>query len=256
MRQKYLIANWKMNKSKRELVAYFTALEKSLGSLDHSSEFLSIAFALPFPLLDAAQVLFAGKNFHLAAQNMHWEDRGAYTGEVSALMLKELGVSAVLIGHSERRTYFKEDHQSLSYKVKQCLKHQMQPVFCVGETAEERASGATFEVIGQQISQGLAAIKEVGSLVLAYEPVWAIGTGSSASGQDAQRVHAFIRRELGRIFGGDEAEKVRILYGGSVQPLNAVEFLAEQDIDGALVGGASLDAEVFSNLILSLRGIM
>ena len=187
----------------------------------------------------------------LGAQNMHWEKQGAFTGEIAPAMLKDLGCVYVIVGHSERRQYFGENDDTVNKKVTAAFTNRLTPIMCVGETLEQREAGITEGVIGRQVRQGLTGLtqEQVGSMVIAYEPVWAIGTGRTASSGDANKVCKFIRRTVAEVFGEDSAERVRIQYGGSVKADNIAELMAQSDIDGALVGGASLDAATFAQIV-------
>ena len=197
------------------------------------------------------EVVVDGSNIKLGAQNMHPEASGAYTGEVSAPMLRAIFATHVILGHSERRAYFGETDAFINKKVIVALKNQLKPILCVGETLAERESGATLKVVQTQLEGGLAGVSkdDAASVVIAYEPVWAIGTGKVATTEQAQEVHAFIRTLLTKIFGDVIAQKVRILYGGSMKPSNAPELLAQKDIDGGLIGGAALEARSFVDLV-------
>jgi triosephosphate isomerase len=192
-----------------------------------------------------------GSSIKLSAQDMYWEAEGAFTGEVSPLMLKDVGCEYVIIGHSERRTYFSETNETVNKKVKAAHAHSLKPIVCVGERLEERESGITKDVVRDHVVNGLAGITEeqMLSTVIAYEPVWAIGTGKTATPEQAQEVHGFIRGLLAEIYSSDVAEAVRIQYGGSVKPNNIAELMAQPDIDGGLIGGASLDADSFAQIV-------
>ncbi|HWI54219.1 MAG TPA: triose-phosphate isomerase, partial [Desulfobacteria bacterium] len=205
----------------------------------------------PFTALDAVIDAAAGTNIAVGAQNMHWETEGAFTGEISPLMLEQMGCSYVILGHSERRQYFGETDENVNRKIKSAFKYQLIPIVCVGELLEQRENGVTEQVIRTQIEAGLAGLEtsEVSKLVVAYEPVWAIGTGKTASNEDAQQVIGFIRKVTTEMYGADLADQIRILYGGSVKPDNIKGLMQEKDIDGALVGGASLEAESFANIV-------
>jgi triosephosphate isomerase len=210
-----------------------------------------VVVAPPFGTLETASRLLAGTSIRLAAQNLHWEPQGAFTGEVSGPMLKELGCTYVIIGHSERRQYCGETDEQVAKKVQAARRDALIPIICVGETLEQRDHGETLAVIARQVRgtiQGLDA-KAIASLVVAYEPVWAIGTGRTATPAQAQEVHASIRATLAELSDRSSAELVRLLYGGSVKPDNVDALMAESDIDGALVGGASLDAEAFARIV-------
>jgi triosephosphate isomerase len=205
-----------------------------------------VGIAPPFTALTTVAEALAGSAVTLGAQNMHWEERGAFTGEISPLMLRDAGCRFVILGHSERRQYFGEDDASVHRKVRAALAHELTPIVCVGETLSEREAGQTLDVVGRQVRGALLGLQAdaIRHVVVAYEPVWAIGTGRVATPQQAQEVHCWIRNLLAETFGS-VAEEVRILYGGSVKPENIDELMAEADIDGALVGGASLQAESF-----------
>lgn len=205
----------------------------------------------PHTSLETAVNLCRGTNIAVGAQNLHWEESGAYTGEISPLMLKELGVTHCIIGHSERRQYFGETDETVNKKVKAALSQGLTPVVCVGETLEEREQGVTRDVCRRQVEQGLAGLtpQQAAGLIIAYEPIWAIGTGKTASASDAQDVIGYIRQVLGEMFGQEAAQQIRIQYGGSVKPDNINELMAQPDIDGALVGGASLKPESFAQIV-------
>ncbi len=205
----------------------------------------------PFTAIESVAKAVEGSEVKLGAQNMHFEASGAFTGEVSAPMLRALFATHVILGHSERRTIFGETDELVNKKVLAALKNQLRPIFCVGETLAERESGATLKVVQTQVERGLAGVgkDQAAGLILAYEPVWAIGTGKVATTEQAQEVHAFIRGLLTNLFSDLVAQKVRILYGGSMKPANAPELLAQKDIDGGLIGGASLEARSFVELV-------
>ncbi|MDF2874126.1 MAG: tpiA [Sporomusa sp.] len=247
MRKPIIAGNWKMHKTAGEGVT----LVEQLKNLTNTVTGVEIVICPPFTALAAIAGAVAGTNIGLGAQNMHWEDKGAFTGEVSPGMVKDIGCTHVIIGHSERRQYFAETDQTVNNKVKAAFKTGLTPILCVGETLAEREAGTTEQVVGTQTRGGLAGLtaEQVANLVLAYEPVWAIGTGRTASADDANAVCAFIRRTVATLFGQAAAEKVRIQYGGSVKPDNVAELMAKPDIDGALVGGASLEADSFSKLV-------
>lgn len=209
----------------------------------------------PFTALPALAEALQGTGIALGAQNMHFEEQGAFTGEISPLMLKELGVKYVIIGHSERRQYFNETDESVNKKTRAALKHGLRPIVCVGESLEEREAGETAAVVGKQTKAALAGADaaQLADVVIAYEPIWAIGTGKSSTAADANETIAVIRRVIAEDFGEAAASVVRIQYGGSVKPDNIASFMAEPDIDGALVGGASLTADSFRGLVLGAR---
>lgn len=241
MRTKFVAGNWKMNKTVEEARALVSLIGKDLNNLTN----VEIVLCPPAMSIVAVANLVGGTKIGVGAQNLHWEPKGAFTGEISAEMIREF-CGYVIIGHSERRTYFHETDQSVSKKVKAALQAGLIPIVCVGETLEENQSGKTSAVVRSQVLNGLNTISsdEASQIIIAYEPVWAIGTGLASSPEDAQNVHKnIIRKALSELFGEQTAEKIRILYGGSVTAVNAAEFFNQPDIDGALVGGASLRAE-------------
>jgi triosephosphate isomerase (TIM) len=247
MRKWIVAGNWKMHNTIAESVALAKAIKE--GSSDCKGG--AIILAPPFTALFNVGEAIKGSNVFLAAQNMHYEDKGAFTGEISPGMLKDLGCAYVIIGHSERRKYFHEQDNDVNLKVKKALTAGLIPVMCVGETDEEREKGITKDVVGRQVKEGLAGVENIDSMVIAYEPVWAIGTGKVATSAQAQEVHAFIRGILKEIYGS-KADHVCILYGGSVTQDNIGELIAMEDIDGALVGGASLKADGFLGIIKAI----
>ena len=210
-----------------------------------------IVISPPYTALESVKAITAGSPVKIAGQNMHWSSSGAYTGEISPLMLKDLGCPYVILGHSERRQYFSEDDSLINKKVHSALEHELVPILCVGETLQERETNRTNLVLEKQIRGGLkgVSVTDPAKIVVAYEPVWAIGTGKTAKSEQAQEVHCFIRGLLNDILGTDMAVKIRILYGGSVKPDNVDELMNQPDIDGTLVGGASLKAESFLRII-------
>jgi triosephosphate isomerase len=246
-RKALIIANWKMNKTIDESLGFVKEFLPLVSGVADVEAALAPAF---ISLMPVSKVL-EGSPLALAAQNMHWEASGAYTGEVSAAMLGDARCRYVILGHSERRQYFGEGDGEVSRKVHAAVSAGITPVLCVGETLGEREYGKTFETVGAQISGGLAGLElpDGQELVLAYEPVWAIGTGKTATPEEAQEVHSFARDQLAAILGREAAGSLRILYGGSVKPDNAGTLMAMDDIDGALVGGASLDPESFAGII-------
>ncbi len=243
MRKPFVAGNWKLHKTPAEAEQLINELKPLVA--DAKCE---IAVAPTFPGLDRAARALAGSQIALAAQNVYWEAQGAFTGEVSTAMLKDLGVSHVIVGHSERRQYFGETDETVNKRAKAVLAAGMTPIVCVGETLAEREGNQTAAVVERQVRGGLEGIPagQAATLVIAYEPVWAIGTGKVATTAQAQEVHAQIRALLGELYGKDVADVVRIQYGGSVKPDNAAELLAQPDIDGALVGGAALKATDFA----------
>lgn len=224
----------------REFLHDVIPLVKDVSDLD-------IVIAPPFTSLAAAGEMLAGTNLQLASQDVFWEEKGAYTGEVSPAMLLDAGCRHVIIGHSERRQYFYEDDAVVNKKIKAAKKAGLGVIFCVGESLEEREANKTFEVIGREVEKGLEGI-DAEHFVVAYEPIWAIGTGRTASPEQAQEVHAFIRERLKNLYGG-AAEEIRILYGGSVTPENIDALMACKDVNGGLVGGASLKSDSFAKLV-------
>jgi len=242
-----IAGNWKMFKTAPEAVQ--TAGE--LAALVADAANVDIMIAPPFVALDPVSKVIAGTRVDLGAQNLHWEKQGAFTGEISAPMLTAAGCRYVIIGHSERRQYFGETDDTVNRKIRAALDAGLLPVLCVGETEAQRESGQTFSVLDKQIKKGLQgfAAEDLKSLIIAYEPVWAIGTGKTASSDQAQEVHQYIRSLIETAFDPTLAAHLRILYGGSVKPGNIAELMAMPDIDGALVGGASLEAESFSRIV-------
>ncbi len=248
MRRKIIAGNWKMNLTVAEGTALVTALRDRCAKVSNMDIVVAPTATAIYPI---AQVL-AGSMIAVAGQNCHWADKGAYTGEFSPVQLKDAGCKYVIIGHSERRQYFAETNEGVAKKARALFDHQLTPILCVGETLEERESNKTFDVIAEQVKVGLSALSadEVAAIVLAYEPVWAIGTGRTATPEQAEEVHAAIRKQVAEIYGQATADKVRIQYGGSVKASNAAQLLGQPDIDGALVGGASLTADAFMGIIL------
>ena len=246
-RKKFVCGNWKMHRTAAEARALVAELR---GLAEGLAEKVDVAVAPPFTALAAAADALRGSHIALAAQDVHWEAQGAFTGEVSAPMLKEIGCAHVIVGHSERRQLFGETDEGVNRKAKAVLGAGLAPIVCVGETLAEREAGRTLEVVSRQVRGGLAGLPadQVGRLTVAYEPVWAIGTGKTATTAQAQEVHAAIRALLRELAGG-AADQVRIQYGGSVKPDNAAELLAQPDVDGALVGGASLKAQEFAQIV-------
>jgi triosephosphate isomerase len=243
----FIAGNWKMNKTIAEALDLVRGLKAAISDVQG----VEVAVAPPFTVLYAVSKELSDSSIRIAGQNLFWEEKGAYTGEVSPLMLKDVGCLYVIIGHSERRQFFGETNETVNRKIKAALTHGLRPIFCVGETLREREEGKTFSVIERQIREGLENLdaKELGSLVLAYEPVWAIGTGKTATPQQAEEVHRFIREKLMKMYSGQFAESIRIQYGGSVTPENVKGLMSQENIDGALVGGASLKQETFSKIV-------
>jgi triosephosphate isomerase len=247
MRRSIIVGNWKMHKTTAEAVALVKALQASVAEIQD----VDIGVAPPFTALMAVAEALRGAAIFVAAQNMHWEPQGAYTGEISAAMLTDIGCTRVIIGHSERRQFFAETDATVNKKLRAALNAQLDPIVCVGETLEQREANATFRVLEQQIGQGLAEIPAAGMqrVVIAYEPIWAIGTGKTATPAQAQEVHAFIRGLLATRYGKTLADQVRIQYGGSVNAGNIQTLMTQPDVDGALVGGASLEASSFAQIV-------
>ncbi|AEF93031.1 triosephosphate isomerase [Desulfotomaculum nigrificans CO-1-SRB] len=246
MRQLIIAGNWKMHKNIHEAMEFLQELRGKLGSTP-----VEAVVCPPFTALAPVAEALKGSNIALGAQNMHWEKQGAYTGEVSPLMLREIGCKYVILGHSERRQYFGETDESVNKKVKAALEHGLVPIICVGETLDQREAGITEQVVATQTTGALEGLTpgQVAGLVIAYEPVWAIGTGKTASEKDAQQVNRYIRKVIADQYGAAAAEAVRIQYGGSVKPGNARALMSQPDIDGALVGGASLQVDDFVGII-------
>jgi len=246
-RKKVIAGNWKMNKTSAEGVALAQEIAAAVGKQGA----VEVVVCPPFTALESVGRVLEGSEVRLGAQNMHAEANGAFTGEVSAPMLRAIFATHVILGHSERRTLFGETDESVNRKVLAALKHQLRPIVCVGETLAEREAGATLKVVQTQLERGLEGVSRelAATLVIAYEPVWAIGTGKVATTEQAQEVHAFIRGLLVKLFGDAAAQRIRILYGGSMKPANAPELLAQKDIDGGLIGGASLEARSFLELV-------
>lgn len=252
MRIPIIAANWKMHKTTREAVDF---LEHLAGLTEKSP--VEAVICPPFPLLGIIADLCHKYGLRIGAQNMYWEASGAFTGEVSPLLLNDLGVQYAIIGHSERRQMFGETDQYVARKVKAAFAHELTPIVCVGETLQQRQTGQTMELVAEQVSAALNNLdpSQVRRVVIAYEPVWAIGSGLAATGKDAGDVAQHIRKTIGEMFSLKVARDVRIQYGGSVKPENVREFMKEPEIDGALVGGASLNAAVFAGIINSAVGV-
>ncbi len=246
--RKTLIAgNWKLNKTIREAIDLVTLLKRQLGDLQN----VDIVVCPPYTALSEAAEILSESDIQLGAQDLYWEEKGAFTGEISGSMIKEAGAQFVIIGHSERRQFFHETNETVNKKTKAALKNNLTPIVCVGEMLSERENGKTFQIIQSQFAGAFShfTAEEMKKLVIAYEPVWAIGTGKVATPQQAEEVHAFIRKEISKAFGDEVAAGLRILYGGSVKPDNISSLMNEPDIDGALVGGASLEAAQFSDIV-------
>jgi len=246
MRKTIIAGNWKMNKTLREGQELAIALRRELYQIED----VDIVVCPPYTLLAYLADALETSNILIGAQDVYWQDEGAFTGEVSPVMLKDIGCKFVIIGHSERRAYFGETNESVNNKIKASLRHDLTPIVCVGETLSERESGQTFKVLDDHIENGLKGITDTDILkiVIAYEPVWAIGTGKTATSQQAQEAQKYIRDLLRKMYN-DIADTVRIQYGGSVKPENITELMREPDVDGALVGGASLKVETFVEIV-------
>jgi triosephosphate isomerase len=248
MRKPIIAANWKMFKTPAETDEFF----RNFLALAQNEENVDIVIAPPFvSLTTALGALSQRDHVRIAAQNMHYEANGAFTGEISPFMLRQMLVSFVILGHSERRSIFGETDILINKKVLAALHYHLKPILCIGETLDERDGGKVEEVLRTQLTANLAGVSadQMGSIVLAYEPVWAIGTGRNASPEQAQEAHAFIRKVLADLFDEDTARRVRIQYGGSVKPSNATALMAQPDVDGFLVGGASLESGSFWEIV-------
>jgi triosephosphate isomerase len=251
MRHPFIAGNWKMFKTVHEAVVYV----KEFRSLVKDIEDVEIVVAPTFTAVHACAEAARNTRVGIAAQNLHWEREGAFTGEISGPMIKEAGAEYVIIGHSERRTLFGETDETVNRKVRAAIAANLIPIVCIGETLAEREAGATMSVLDRQIKAGFDAItgEQVGALVIAYEPVWAIGTGRTATAVQAQEAHAHIRQRLRQWFGGSAADECHVIYGGSVKPDNTKELVGQPDVDGALVGGASLDIKSFFEIVTRSR---
>ena len=247
MRKPIIAGNWKMNKTASESKALIEALKPLLADVSE----VDVVVCPPFVNIESAAAALAGSNIGLGVQNMHFEEGGAYTGEIAPAMLVELGVKYVILGHSERRQFFGETDEGVNKKIKTALKFGLVPIVCIGETLEEREAGITSEVVCKQTKLALLGLsgEETAGLVLAYEPIWAIGTGKTATAEDANDTIADVRGAVAEAFGDDVASKVRIQYGGSMKPGNASELMGKSEIDGGLIGGASLSAQDFAGVV-------
>lgn len=246
MRIPLIAGNWKMNLDCRQGTALVTSIYAAIKETE-----VEVAVCCPSILLDCIGKAVENKGIKLGAQNMHWEDAGAFTGEISADMLLEAKVDYVIIGHSERRQIFKETDEMVNKKVLKALSKKITPIMCIGETLDEREAEDTFNVLKLQLEEGIRGVtpEDAKTMVIAYEPVWAIGTGKTATAEQANEAIGYIRSELEKVYGDSVSEEIRILYGGSVKPNNATEIMNCEEIDGALVGGASLKAEDFIGII-------
>jgi len=246
MRKPIIAGNWKMHKTASEAVDFIKKFSKVLGETD-----VEVVLCVPFTQLWAAKEAVNGTKIKIGAQNMHFEDKGAFTGEVSPVMLTEIQIDYCIVGHSERRQYFAETDETVNKKLHAAFAHQIAPILCVGETLEEREAHKTEEVVRKQVNADLKNLSEeqVARLVIAYEPIWAIGTGKTATPEQANETIALIREIVKERYNDEVSEKLRVQYGGSVKPDNASEIMNQEDIDGALVGGASLKPEDFIEIV-------
>jgi triosephosphate isomerase len=253
MRKFVIAGNWKMFKTNTEAEQLATALKSKIAEIEKTG----MIVCPPATALSTVAAAIEGSKIGLGAQNMYWEDEGAYTGELSSAMIKSSGATYVIIGHSERRQYFGETNDTVNKKVHQALKTNLNPIVCIGESLEERASGVTKDVVGAQLDGGLKDVSadQMAKIIIAYEPVWAIGTGKTATPEQAQDVHAFIRSKLQTMYDAATSSSVVIQYGGSVKPANASDLLKQEDIDGALVGGACLEADSFTEIIKAAESL-
>ncbi len=248
MRKKVIAGNWKMNMLPNEAIAFIEQITPMVKDTENE-----VILCVPYVDLFYSLLSAQNTNIKVGAQNMHWEEKGAYTGEVSGQMLKSIGVEYVIIGHSERRQYFAETDKTVNKKVKAALANGLKPIICVGETLEQREQGKAEEIITKQTMLALEGLikEQMKNIVLAYEPIWAIGTGKTATSEDANNSIKSIRNKVAELYGKEIAEKITILYGGSVKADNAKELFSTTDIDGGLVGGASLKVEEFSKIVLA-----
>ena len=248
MRRKVIAGNWKMNMLPNEAISFIEELSKRINNTEKD-----VVLCVPYTDLFYSLLTAQNTNIKIGAQNMHWEENGAYTGEVSGPMLKSIGVQYVIIGHSERRQYFAETDETVNKKIKSAFKYGLKPIVCVGETLEQREAGNAKEIITKQTELALNGLNEneVENTIIAYEPIWAIGTGKTATSEDANNSIMEIRNKIKEIYGENVSDKVTILYGGSVKASNAKELFMTSDIDGALVGGASLKVDEFTKIIES-----
>ncbi len=246
MRRKVIAGNWKMNMLPNEAINFITELSPMVKDTENE-----VILCVPYTDLFYSLLHVQGTNIKIGAQNMHWEEKGAYTGEVSGQMLKSIGVEYVIIGHSERRQYFAETDETVNKKIKSALSNGLKPIVCVGETLEQREQGITEKIITDQVEKAFKDIesKELENIIIAYEPIWAIGTGKTATKEDANNTIIQIRKKLAEMYGQNEANGVIIQYGGSVKSSNAKELFEMSDIDGGLVGGASLKADEFAKIV-------
>ncbi len=247
MRKPLIAGNWKMYKTSDQAMRLAEGIKKSLKGIEN----IDVVLCPPFTVLSTVYNVVSDTDIGLGAQDLYWEKEGAFTGEISPIMLKDCGCEFVILGHSERRKYFSETDEIINKKIKASFEVGLKPICCVGETLEQREEGKTIEVIKQQLSGCLLGfgIEDILNVIIAYEPVWAIGTGKNATAAQAQEVHKFIRTWLSENFSKGASDTIRILYGGSVKPANTKELMSEEDVDGALVGGASLEVASFVDII-------
>ena len=247
MRKIIIAGNWKMYKNISDAIELANGLKRALYNVDS----IDMVICPVFTALSEVSEVLMDTNIKVGAQNMYWEDQGAFTGEISAVMLKDVGCKYVILGHSERRQYFAETDESVNKKIKKALEVELTPIVCVGENLDQREKKQTFDIVKSQIEKCLEGIsaQDVVKIVIAYEPIWAIGTGKTATAQQAQEVHNFIRILLSKLYDEDIASQIRIQYGGSVKPENISELIKQEDIDGALIGGASLKIDSFVSII-------
>tara|TARA_B100000315_G_C14477415_1_gene541283 strand:+ start:189 stop:929 length:741 start_codon:yes stop_codon:yes gene_type:complete len=239
-----IAANWKMNMDTKSSVSFINSFKKYIKNIKN----MEIVICPPFTLLNKINEAIKNTNIKLGAQNIHFEEKGAFTGEVSGLMLKDAGCEYVILGHSERRQYFNETNSMINRKIKSALKNKLKVILCIGESLKQRNNNQTMKIIKNQLLNCLNNIKEMKNIVIAYEPIWAIGTGKNATPSQAEEVHKFIRELLSDIYNKNISKNIRIIYGGSVKPNNIKELMAMKNINGALVGNASLDAKSFAKI--------
>ena len=244
MRKPIIAGNWKMNKTAKQAVELIEELKPLIAKSKPE-----VVVCVPYTDLWAVKDAIAGSKIKLGAENVAWADNGAFTGEISAEMLKEIGVEYVIIGHSERRQYFGETDQSVNMRLVQALKNDLKPIVCVGETLQEREKNKTKKVLKKQILEGFKGIEDFTNIIIAYEPVWAIGTGKTATAEDANKTIGYIRSLVRKTWGAEVAKSLRIQYGGSMKPTNAKELMAMRNIDGGLIGGAALKATDFAGIV-------
>lgn len=247
MRKTIIAGNWKMHKTISEAIELTNGLKRNLIDIAN----VDIVLCPPFTALAELNDTLYSSNIKLGAQNVYWEEKGAFTGEISPGMLKDVGCEYVIIGHSERRQFFAETNSTVNKKVKAALKIGLMPIICIGETLQEREQGITFDVVKDHLVNGLVDIttSDMLRIIIAYEPVWAIGTGKTATSQQAQEAHSFIRKLIAQLYDDDIASQIRIQYGGSIKPSNIAELVSQPDIDGGLVGGASLEIDAFTQIV-------